>query len=67
MLNKDLLDIITCPLSGEPLEQQGDWLINVKWEIKYPVRQGIPIMLIDQAQLPEGVTIDQLKKKIAGD
>ncbi len=64
MLNKDLLDIIACPLSGEPLEQQGDWLVNAKWDIKYPIREGIPIMLIDQAQLPEGVTLEELKKKI---
>ena len=66
MLNKELLDIIACPLSGEPLERRGDWLVNVKWDIKYPIRQGIPIMLIDQAQLPEGVSLDELKKKFGG-
>jgi uncharacterized protein len=65
MIDSELLKIMVCPLTHDQLRQEGDWLVNVKWGVKYPVRQGIPIMLIDEAQLPPGVnSLDELKQKI---
>lgn len=53
-LNKDLLDILACPkckgrLSLQPKE---DGLACAKCMIVYPVKDEIPIMLVDQA-VPE--------------
>jgi len=68
MIDPGLLKIMVCPLTHDPLKLEGDKLVNVKWHIKYPIRDGIPIMLIDQAELPEGVAdLDQLKAKIAAE
>ncbi len=65
MIDKELLDIIICPLTGDKLRLEGNKLINEKWGLKYLIRKGIPIMLIDQAELPEGVaSVEELKKKI---
>ena len=65
MINKDLLDLMICPLTGDKLREEGDKLVSVKWGVKYPTRSGIPIMLVEQAELPEGVnSIEELKAKI---
>ena len=57
--------MMVCPLTHDKLREEGDKLINVKWGVKYPIRNGIPVMLIEEAQLPDGMTIDEIKAKIA--
>ncbi len=65
MIDEKLLEILVCPLTQDKLRLEGDLLVNVKWPIKYPIRDGIPIMLVEEAQLPEGMSIEQLKAEIA--
>ena len=50
ILDKKLLDILVCPVSKEPLEQVGDELICNKSKLAYPIKDGIPVMLPDQAR-----------------
>ncbi len=51
-IDKELLDILVCPLSKAPLVQVGEWLYATDPEgrRRYPIRDGIPIMLADQAE-----------------
>lgn len=64
MIDKELLDLMICPLTGDKLRLEGDKLINEKWGVKYPICNGIPIMLLERAELPEGVnSIEELKAK----
>jgi uncharacterized protein YbaR (Trm112 family) len=51
-IDKELLNMLVCPLSRAPLVQVGDWLYSTDPETKrrYPIRDGIPIMLIDEAE-----------------
>lgn len=51
-IDKSLLDILACPESKAPLVQVGDWLYSTdpKTRRRYPIRDGIPIMLIEEAQ-----------------
>jgi len=57
--------MMVCPLTHDKLRLEGDKLVNVKWGLKYPIRDGIPIMLIEQAELPESVeSLEELKAKI---
>ena len=66
MIDKESLDIMVCPLSGDRLRLEGDKLVNVKWGLAYPIRNGIPVMLVDEAELPEGAaSLEELKAKIA--
>ena len=48
---KQLLEILVCPKCRGELEyrEQESALICNKCRLKYPVRDGIPIMLIDEA------------------
>jgi uncharacterized protein len=50
-INKDLLGILACPkCKGDiQLNQKGDGLICSKCKLVYPIREDIPIMLIDEA------------------
>jgi len=51
-LERELLSILVCPESHAPLVQVGDWLYSTDAATRkrYPIRDGIPIMLIDEAE-----------------
>ncbi|MBI3802818.1 MAG: Trm112 family protein [Nitrospirae bacterium] len=50
-VNKDLLEILACPkCKGDiQLNEKGDGLACPKCKLLYPIREDIPIMLIDEA------------------
>lgn len=50
-----LLEILVCPLTKGPLtyDRERGELISVKAGLAYPVRDGIPIMLADEARALE--------------
>lgn len=70
-LDPQLLKILVCPLTRSPLTLIGDELVAAKPAgagLRYPVRDGIPVLLVDEARLPEGVaSIDEFKTKYAAD
>ncbi len=47
-----LLEILVCPVTKEPLEYdtEAQELISRKAGLAYPIRDGIPIMLADEAR-----------------
>lgn len=51
-----LLEILVCPLTKGPLryDAAAQELISDKAGLAYPIRDGIPIMLIDEARPIEG-------------
>ena len=66
MIGKDLLDSMVCPFTRDALKLEKDKLVNVEWGLKYHIRNGIPIMLVDEAELPAGIdNLDQLKAEIS--
>lgn len=70
-LAPDILALMLCPLTRSPLRQEGDWLIAEKPEcagLRYPIRDGIPVLLMGEAELPEGISsLDAFKKKYAAE
>ncbi|HZX48441.1 MAG TPA: Trm112 family protein [Nitrospirota bacterium] len=50
-LSKDLLEILACPrCKGDiRLSEKGDGLICDRCKLLYPVKDDIPVMLIDEA------------------
>lgn len=46
-----LQDIIACPKTKARLVCDGDFLVSVDpaTRLKYPIRDGIPVMLVDEA------------------
>ena len=52
MIDTNLLDILVCPVSKAPLiydDKAGELKCNASG-LAYPVRDGIPVMLEDQAR-----------------
>ncbi len=51
-MNKELLDILVCPKCKGELEYQEEKqvLICHKCRLQYPIEDGIPVMLIDEAK-----------------
>ena len=52
MLDDELLQILACPLCVAPLRQEAERLICARCGRRYPIRQGIPVLLVDEAELP---------------
>ncbi|HIW96401.1 MAG TPA: Trm112 family protein [Candidatus Corynebacterium gallistercoris] len=49
MIESRLLEILSCPQDKGPLEDHGDYLVNPRLGKAYPVQEGIPVLLIDEA------------------
>ena len=65
-IDSELLDILRCPLTHSKLRQEGDFLVAEVGGLAYPVRDGIPVMLMEEARLPAGVaSLEELKTQVA--
>jgi uncharacterized protein YbaR (Trm112 family) len=53
MIDKELLEILACPACRAPVVQRDDRLVCTSCGRRYPIRDGIPVMLIDEAEPPE--------------
>jgi len=53
MIDSRLLDILVCPKCHGELELDNDRLICQGCGLRYPIRDGIPVMLIEEAE-PRG-------------
>ena len=51
-----LLEILVCPLTKGPLryDREKQELVSEKAGLAYPIRDGIPIMLVDEARKLDG-------------
>ena len=51
-IDPKLLEILVCPLTKGPLryDRAAQELINEEAGLAYPIRDGIPIMLVDEAR-----------------
>jgi len=47
-----LLDVLVCPLTHTPLtyDKNKNELVSEKGKLAFPVRDGIPIMLVEEAR-----------------
>lgn len=54
-ISKDLLEILVCPLCKAPVELKEDQsgLKCVECKRVYPIRDDIPVMLVDEAKIEE--------------
>jgi uncharacterized protein YbaR (Trm112 family) len=52
MIDKELLEILACPLCKTEVKLEGDRIVCTNCGRRYPVIDDIPVMLIDEAELP---------------
>jgi len=48
MISPDLLSILVCPADKKKLELQGSTLVCQECGRRYPIVDGIPVMLIEE-------------------
>ena len=53
MIDRELLEILACPVCKTPVKEEKDFLVCSECGRGYPVRDGIPIMLVDEAKQPQ--------------
>jgi uncharacterized protein len=53
MIDKELLEILACPACKASVIQQGDRIVCTKCGRRYPIKNDIPAMLVDEAEQPE--------------
>lgn len=55
-VDKELLDILICPNDHGDVEyrEQEAVIVCLKCGLRYPVRDDIPVMLIEEAERPGG-------------
>ncbi len=64
VIDPELLAILRCPLTRSPLRVEGEFLVGEVGELRYPIRDGIPVLLIEEAQLPPGVSnLEEFKNR----
>lgn len=62
-MNQKLLDILVCPVTKGPLiyDKDNEELLCKSSRLAYPIREGIPVMLPDEARQLTLEEIEQLK------
>jgi uncharacterized protein YbaR (Trm112 family) len=55
MIDTELLEILACPKCKAPVKEEGDHIVctNPECGLRYPIRDGIPVMLIEEAEPPK--------------
>ncbi|MCM8819483.1 MAG: Trm112 family protein [Candidatus Omnitrophica bacterium] len=50
MIDEELLKILACPVCKKDVFLKNDWLVCRNCKKRYPIKNGIPIMLIEESQ-----------------
>jgi uncharacterized protein YbaR (Trm112 family) len=58
MLSQDLLDILRCPLdpSHTKVSLVDEKLVCQRCGLKFGIKDGFPVMVVEEAELPPGCT-----------
>ncbi len=66
-IDAELIRILVCPEVRAPIVQFGDWLYSTDGATrrKYPIRDGIPILLIDESEVADKAEFDRVMVEAA--
>ncbi|MHC4196964.1 MAG: Trm112 family protein [Planctomycetota bacterium] len=53
MIDKEFLDILACPVCKTDVKLEQEKIVCANCGRRYPIKDDIPIMLVDEAELPE--------------
>jgi len=53
MMDKELLDILACPACKADVKLEGGRIVCTDCGRRYPINDDIPVMLVDEAELPD--------------
>lgn len=50
MIDRELLDVLACPACKGDVQLKDNKIVCLKCKRKYPIKDGIPIMLVEEAE-----------------
>jgi uncharacterized protein YbaR (Trm112 family) len=53
MIDQELLKILACPVCKTDVSLKNEKIVCQSCQRKYPIKDGIPIMLVEEAELNE--------------
>ena len=63
-LDAQLINMLRCPVTLSAVKLDGDVLVAEVGGLRYPVRNGVPVMLPEEATLPPGFAdLDEFRKR----
>ena len=62
-MDMKLLELVVCPITRSKLRVQGEELVSEVGGVRYPIKEGLPVLLPEAARLPEGMSVEQLRKQ----
>ena len=66
-LPAELMEVLRCPLTRSRLRQEGDWLVAEMGGLRYPIRDGFPVLLVEEAKVPAAFSsLQEFKAKYRG-
>jgi len=66
-LPAELMEVLRCPLTRSRLRQEGEALVAELGGLRYPIRDGFPVLLVEEAKLPAGYTsLEEFKARYRG-
>lgn len=54
MVSQELLALLVCPMGKAPLRLEGETLVCTQCGTRFAIKDDIPNMLIEEAELPPG-------------
>jgi uncharacterized protein len=50
MIDHTLLDLLACPACKTPVRLEDDRIVCTQCQRRFPIRDGIPVMLLEEAE-----------------
>jgi len=50
VIDAKLLEILACPVCKGPVQEEDGWILCRACNKRYPIRDNIPIMLVEEAE-----------------
>ena len=54
ILDDETIAILRCPVTGSRLRLESGFLVGEVGGLRYPIRDGVPVLLAEEAKLPPG-------------
>jgi uncharacterized protein YbaR (Trm112 family) len=67
MIDDELLQILACPACHEAVREEDDKILCTGCGRRYPIRDGVPVMLLDEAESPGEKIVDTSFEVASGD
>jgi uncharacterized protein len=59
-----LLEMLVCPITHSRLRMEGEFLVSEVGGLRYPIKDGLAVLLPDAAVAPAGRTVEEVKDEV---